>query len=234
MPPAKNSIPLLPEWSENRTVHVSQTGILITFEGIDGCGKSTQMARAADFFQSLGHAVVSSREPGGSSIGPAVRSLLLESPVPPCPLAEALLFSADRAQHVTERIRPALSEGKIVLLDRHTDSTLAYQGFGSGQDLAILRTLNTLATGGLVPHATILLDLDPAEAAARMSCAGRTPDRFEREGGEFFQRVRQGFLRLASSEPGRISVIDANQPLTMVSEEVNTCLKRILLEYSHA
>ena len=215
-------------------MHDPQTGLLITFEGIDGCGKSTQMARAADFFRSLGHAVVTSREPGGSSIGPAVRSLLLETPVPPCPLAEALLFSADRAQHVSERIHPALAEGKIVLLDRHTDSTLAYQGFGSGQNLDILRTLNALATGGLIPHATILLDLDPAEAAARMSCAGRTPDRFEREGGDFFQRVRQGFLQLAASEPRRITVINANQPLAMVSEAVETCLKRIMQEHQHA
>lgn len=187
---------------------VQPEGIFITFEGIDGCGKSTQARLAADFFTSRGYSVHFSYEPGGSSIGPAIRSLLLDSSTPPSPLAEAFLFSAERAQHVTERVRPALARGEVVILDRHTDSTLAYQGYGSGQDLAILRQLNLLATGGLVPTATFLLDLEPSLAATRMG--KRPPDRFEREADEFHQRVRKGFLQLAAQEPERIRVIDAS------------------------
>lgn len=206
-------------------------GILITFEGIDGCGKSTQSRLAAEFFVSRGCVVHSSREPGGSSIGPAVRSLLLDSSRPPCPLAEALLFSADRAQHINERIRPALARGEVVILDRHTDSTLAYQGYGSGQDLAVLRQLNMIATGGLVPQATFLLDLDPSVAAERME--KRQPDRFEREAGEFHQRVRNGFLHLAEMEPARIRLIDARGDQKAVARLIQKQLE-VLLEKLHA
>jgi dTMP kinase len=148
-------------------------------------------------------------------------------------LAEALLFTAERCQHVHERVRPALDRGEIILLDRHTDSTLAYQGYGSGQDLTILRTLNALATGRITPKITFLLDLDPREAASRMTQGGRKADRFEREADDFHQRVRAGFLTLAQAEPERIKVINAAVDADSIAKQIQTYLEQ-LTEKSHA
>ena len=195
-------------------------GLFITFEGIDGCGKSTQLDLLAEFLAANGREVVRTREPGGSGLGRTIRAWLLAGASAPCPTAETLLFMADRSQHVAEVIRPALARGAVVLCDRHTDSTLAYQGYGRGEDLAALRRLNAYATSGLVPHLTLILDLAPETAAVRMQTAGRDADRFEREAGDFHRRLRAGYLAIAAAEPERCRVIDAGRPVADIAAEI--------------
>jgi len=195
-------------------------GFFITFEGIDGCGKTTQLELLGERLAASGREVVRTREPGGSELGNTIRAWLLETALAPCSAAETLLFMADRSQHVAEVIRPALARGAVVLCDRHTDSTLAYQGYGRGEDIAALRRLNAYATAGLVPRLTLILDLDPETAADRMAAAGRAADRFEREAGDFHRRLRAGYLAIAAAEPERCRVIDAGRPADAVAAEI--------------
>ena len=191
-------------------------GTFITIEGIEGSGKSTLIRGLAAVLESGGHEVVCTREPGATEIGRALRSILLKA-VDPAPgtLTEVFLFAADRAQHVTEVIRPALAAGKVVLCDRYTDSTLAYQGGGRGVDRGLLETMNELATSGLKPERVLLLDLDPEIGLrrARSRCeeegTGESWTRFEEEELAFHQRLRDCFLELAANEPGRFQIIDA-------------------------
>jgi len=200
--------------------------VFITFEGIDGCGKSTQAKLLAAGLGQAGIPCLETHQPGGSSLGGAIRSLLLDARKAPSALTEALLFMADRGQHVHECLRPALLEGRVVLCDRYTDSTLAYQGYGSGQDIGILRTLNTIATGALIPDLTFLFDISPKEAAARRS--NRQDDRFEREDFAFHDRVRAGYLSLARAEPERFVIIDAARTREDVSADVRrACSERM-------
>lgn len=180
--------------------------MFITFEGPEGAGKSTQLARLAGRLRDAGRNVMMTREPGGGTLGPAIRALLLEGEEVP-PRSELFLFLADRAAHVQNVVRPAIARGELVLCDRHADSTVVYQGYGRGMDVEQLRNLNALATEGLVPDLTLLFDLPAEQGLARLN----DRDRLDREPLEFHQRVRQGFLDEAAREPERWVVFDARQ-----------------------
>jgi dTMP kinase len=196
----------------------------ITIEGIDWCGKTTQAVRLAKWLSGRGYAVVGTREPGGTAAGQAIRHLLLDNAYQGLsPQCELMLFLADRAQHVDEVVRPALEEGKVVVCERYADSTVAYQGYGRGIDLELLRRLNGLVTGDLAPDLTLLLDLDPEQAAQRRFQAGapaRVADRMEGEAGDFRRRVASGYLELARAEPHRFRVIDASGSVDEVAARV--------------
>ena len=191
--------------------------LFVTFEGIEGSGKTSQLQFLAAHLRAAGHAVVETREPGGTAAGAAMRRLLLGAEtVPLTPLAELLLYCADRTQHVSEVVRPALAAGRVVLSDRFSDSTIAYQGYARGLDLEAVRALDARARDGLAPGLTFLLDC-PVEVGLRRA-RGRAgvEDRFERESIAFHERVRQGFRALAAAEPGRCCILDAAAPLAEV------------------
>lgn len=190
-------------------------GRFVTFEGGEGCGKSTQVKRLAEHLRSKGVEVVLTREPGGTRLAELIRGLLKdEREDPPCDRSELLLFLAARAQLVRNVIVPALDSGKWVLSDRFSDSTFAYQGYGRGLPLDSLRLMNCFACEGLKPDLTLLLDVRPDVAAARMrrreAATNTSADRIELAGDDFHSRLRAGFLELAKAEPDRIKVIDAN------------------------
>jgi dTMP kinase len=192
------------------------TGRLIAFEGGEGIGKSTQAERLAAH---LG--AVLTREPGGTAVGEQVRALLLDPAVDDLdPRAEALLMAAARAQHVSSVIAPALGAGRHVVTDRYSHSSLAYQGYGRGLDLAELRELSTWATGGRWPDLVVLLDVPIEEAAARRLRIGHAPDRLEAEAQEFHRRVVEGFRTLAAEEPERWLVVDGTGDADAVSDRV--------------
>jgi len=205
---------------------------LISFEGGDGSGKSTQLRLLADYLSSRGRDCVCTREPGGTNLGQMIRKVLLEvGDEQIFSQTEIFLYLADRAQHVREIIQPALASGKIVLCDRFTDSTLAYQGYGRGADFGALRQMNLIASGGIVPDLTLLLDC-PVELALSRTArrvkeqrATENPeDRFEREQVKFHERVRRGFQELARAEPERIHVLDASASV----EDVHGQIKKIV------
>ena len=187
-------------------------GLFVTFEGGEGTGKSTQIARLAERLRARGVDPVITREPGGTPLAEGIRALLLDAGRAPGPLAEAFLMEAARADLVAHVIRPALSAGRLVLCDRYDDSTLAYQGAGRGLDPAMLRGWNRAATGGLTPDLTLLFDLDPAAGLERRAGAAGEPNRLDREPREFHARVRDGYLALARAEPARFLVLDASLP----------------------
>ncbi|MFR7778475.1 MAG: dTMP kinase [Bifidobacterium angulatum] len=192
-------------------------GIFISFEGVDGVGKTTQVNRLRDELEAMGREVVVTREPGGTALGTAIRRLLLhgvpaesadgEACADIAPRTEALLFAADRAQHVAEVIRPALERGAVVITDRYCDSSLAYQAGGRELTAAEIRSLSMWATDGLLPVRTYLLDMDPALSHTRLD---HDEDRMEAAGSTFQRRTRQAFLDLAAREPNRFRVIDAS------------------------
>ena len=191
------------------------TGLFITFEGGDGAGKSTQAELLGAWLEERGHEVVRTREPGGTRLGAEVRQLLLhggDAVGDVDPRAEALLYAADRAQHVAKVVRPALERGAIVVQGRYIDSSLAYQGAGRVLDLDEVRRISEWAAGGLWPHLTVLLDLDLDAAAERRRARGGAADRLEAEAAEFHAAVRTGFLALAQADPDRYLVLDAAQP----------------------
>jgi dTMP kinase len=201
-------------------------GRFVTFEGIEGCGKSTQLARLAERLRGAGIRVTATREPGGTDLGRQLRSILLRPAVTPmCAMAELMLYAADRAQHLTEIVQPALARGDVVLCDRYLDATLAYQGHGRGIDLAAIRELHRRPPLDLRPARTILLDID---AEAGLGRARRRDDggiaeregRFEAEEIEFHKRVRGGYLELARSEPPRFRVVDGSGRVDEVAERV--------------
>lgn len=203
-------------------------GTFITFEGGEGTGKSTQAARLAAAVSATGREVVLTREPGGTAFAENVRRLVLDAALPRSVLAEALLFAAARADHVDRLIRPALERDAVVISDRFADSTRAYQGAAAGFDPATLRDLERIATGGLMPHLTVILDL-PADiglARARRRSAGGGPgdDIFETRDMTFHERLRQGFLAIATAEPGRCAVIDAGGTADEVAERVRAAV----------
>jgi len=198
----------------------------VTFEGPEGCGKSTQIRRLAERLRAEGIECVRTREPGGTSLGEAVRGLLQHDLAgePPVPAAELLLFVAARAQLVETVVRPALKRGLWVLCDRFYDSTLAYQGYGRGMELAALRRVNAVAVGDCRPDRTFLLDL-PVERgferlATRYAGTEEKKDRFERETLAFHRRVRAGYLELAAAEPERFRVLDADRSPEAIAEEI--------------
>ena len=191
------------------------TGTFITFEGGDGAGKSTQAELLGSWLEARGEEVVRTREPGGTRLGSEIRRLLLhggEEVGDVDPRAEALLYAADRAQHVARVIRPALERGAWVVQDRYIDSSLAYQGAGRVLNVAEVRRISEWASEGLWPQLTVLLDLDPATAAERRDARGGTADRLESEAAEFHAAVREGFLGLAEAHPDRYLVVDAALP----------------------
>lgn len=212
-------------------------GVFITFEGVDGVGKTTQVERLRDWLESSGHEVVVTREPGGTPLGKAIRGLLLHGvPVDSAdssdsadiaPRAEALLFAADRAQHVAEVIRPALERGAVVISDRYIDSSLAYQAGGRELTAEEIRSLSMWATNGLLPDRTFLLDMDPALSHRRL---GRAEDRMEAAGDDFQHRTRRAFLDLADAEPDRFRVIDASGTVDTVELAIRIDIEHALAE----
>lgn len=184
-------------------------GLFVTFEGGEGSGKSTQVARLAARLRSLRHDPLVAREPGGTPVGEGIRALLLDHERRPSPTTEALLMVAARAQLVETVVRPALEAGRIVLCDRYGDSTLAYQGGGRGLDAAMLAAWNHAATRGLVPELTLLFDLPTAVGLERRHAAAGATNRIDREPAEFHERVRRRYLELAAAEPDRWVVLDS-------------------------
>lgn len=183
-------------------------GMFITFEGPDGSGKSTQATLLAQKLREEGYSVLLTREPGGTALGEVVRGILLGKDLEMANETEALLYAAARAQHVGEKIKPALGQGKIVICDRFVDSSLAYQGYGLGLSLKELKKINYFATGGLKPNLTFLLDLEPGWGLARARKERGAMDRIEERALEFHSKVRHGFLDLAKQEEERFCVIE--------------------------
>ena len=204
-------------------------GIFISFEGVDGVGKTTQVERLREYCEARGREVVVTREPGGTPLGATIRQLLLngvpQSSADIAPRAEALLFAADRAQHVAEVIRPALRRGAVVITDRYLDSSLAYQAGGRELTAQEIRDLSMWATNNLLPERTYLLDMDPALSHARLE---HGEDRMESAGDDFQRRTRQAFLDLAADEPDRFRVIDAGKPIEQVWVAIESDVKGLL------
>lgn len=192
-------------------------GMFITFEGADGCGKTTQMKLLAEYLEKKGIDVVLTREPGAKGLGEKVREILLNYEGPVSDRCESFLFLADRAQNIDIIVNPAVEEGKVVLCDRHIDSTVAYQGYGRGLDIERINMLNNIATNGRKPDLTFVFDIDVETSMARV---GKEKDRMERAGKDFHNRVRQGYLGLAKQEPQRIKVIDAAKSIEEIHAEV--------------
>ncbi len=186
-------------------------GAFITFEGIDGCGKSTQLRLLASELRVRGLKIVTTREPGGTTLGKRLRAALLDIEEQVDPLAELLVFAADRAQHVRTLLSPAIENNQIVLSDRYADATVAYQGAGRGFEPKLIQDIVQLATGGLTPDLTLLFDLSVSESAVRTRrrVASKNTDRLDIEDAGFHTRVRNAYLEIAKAEPDRFRVIDA-------------------------
>ncbi len=200
--------------------------MFITFEGIDGCGKTTQLDKVAEFLKSQGREVLTLREPGGTDISEKIRELLLQSKKEMHSMTELLLFEAARAELIDKVIRPASKQGKIILCDRFYDSTLAYQGFGRKMNTDDIKLLNRLATGGIKPDLTFYFNVSLDVSKQRSS--GRNLDRMESAGDDFFLRVIDGFNKLADDEPERVIKIDASREINDVSDNVIRELRKIL------
>lgn len=192
-------------------------GLFITFEGADGCGKTTQLMLLAKYLKSKGLEVVVTREPGARGLGEKIREILLNYDGEVSSQAEAFLFLADRAQHIDVIVNPAVESGKIVLCDRHTDSTIAYQGYGRGLDIDRIKMLNNLATGDRRPDLTFVFDIDVETSMKRV---GNEKDRMESAGVEFFNRVRNGYHKISELEPERVKVLDASKSIEDIHKEV--------------
>ncbi|MBW4640327.1 MAG: dTMP kinase [Gloeocapsa sp. UFS-A4-WI-NPMV-4B04] len=226
-------------------------GRLIVFEGVEGCGKTTQLQRSQEWLQSLfvakslSGSLVTTREPGGTQLGLGLRELLLNAEVrnggadatkeemkfsQPGPLTELLLYAADRAQHVEEVLKPQLAAGAIILCDRYTNSTIAYQGYGRGFSLDLIDQLNFIATGGLESDLTLWLDVDVEVGLERTKTRG-VVDRIEQAGLEFHERVQQGYTQLAKAQPQQIVRIDANLSAAAVQEQIQQILVQRLTEW---
>lgn len=184
-------------------------GLWVTFEGGDGTGKTTQATRLENWLREQQRTVVRTREPGGTEVGVLIREIVLHHRGEVAPRAEALLYAADRAQHVATLVRPALARGDVVIQDRYLDSSVAYQGAGRVLDAEQVRDLSMWATEGALPDLTVLLDLDPAVARRRLDAADKPFDRLEAEKSAFHERVRDAFLALAAADPRRFLVLDA-------------------------
>jgi dTMP kinase len=196
-------------------------GTFVTFEGAEGVGKSTQLARAAEHLRARGVDPLVTREPGGTPLAEKLRALVLEpGHAPVGATAELLIMFAARASHVEEVIRPALAEGRCVLCDRFTDATEAYQGAGRGVEAAWIRTLAGIAHPGLAPDLTIVFDVPPSVASARLAGRGAGQDRIESEDAAFFERVRRAYLAIAAREPRRVRIVDATRPESEIAAGV--------------
>ena len=203
-------------------------GLFVTFEGTDGCGKTTQMKRAADWLRGRGYEVVSTREPGGCPISERIREIILDvGSAGMTAECEAMLYAAARAQHVSEVIKPAVKRGAIVLCDRFLDSSLVYQGVGRGMGMGAVRALNRLGVDGCQPDLTLFYDISPERAMQRRRAAS-APDRLELEEKEFFEAVYGAYKALAAEDPERIAVIDADRPIDAVETDTRRCLAETL------
>ena len=202
-------------------------GRLITLEGVEGSGKSTQGLRLAAHLRARGVEVVETSEPDGTPLGvAAVRAVIERDGPPPTPLAQTFLFLAARQQHVAHVIRPALDRGAVVISDRYTDATLAYQGYAQGVDLHTIRELNALATGGVQPDLTLVLDLDPAVGIGRIR--GRQLDTFEKMDLAFHRRVREGYLEIARADKSRVLVLPADRDPDALQADIARAVGELL------
>lgn len=199
--------------------------LFITFEGADGCGKTTQIELLDKYLQKKGLKTLVTREPGAKGLGEKLREILLNYDGEVSPNCESFLFLADRAQHVDCVIKPALKDGVIVLCDRHTDSTVAYQGYGRQLDLKRIKTLNEIAVNGLKPDLTIVFDIDIETSMQRV---GKTKDRMESAGMDFFNRVRGGYLAIAKDEPDRVKVINSSDRIESIHKQVIALVEQLL------
>ena len=193
------------------------SGLFITFEGGDGTGKSTQVRLLAEWLTEQGRAVMTTREPGGTEVGTALRDIVLHHRGEVDPRAEALLYAADRAQHIGTLVRPALERGDVVVQDRYIDSSVAYQGAGRVLDAAEIKRISMWATGDLLPDLTVLLDLPGDVARGRLAGEKKGFDRLENEHDDFHERVRAGFLQLAADLPQRFLVVDATASIDEIA-----------------
>ena len=199
--------------------------LFITFEGADGCGKTTQIELLNKYLQEKGFKTLVTREPGAKGLGEKLREILLNYDGEVSPNCESFLFLADRAQHVDCVIKPALKDGVIVLCDRHTDSTVAYQGYGRQLDIEQIKKLNEIAVNGLKPDLTIVFDIDIETSMQRV---GKTKDRMESAGMDFFNRVRNGYLAIAKDEPNRVKVINAADTIERIHNQVVELVEKVI------
>lgn len=205
---------------------MSRAPLFFSFDGIDGVGKSTQVRLFCEWLRESGHEVVTCRDPGSTQAGEALRRIVLqESPSSMDRRCEMLIYMAARAQLVEEIIRPALRQGSVVVSDRYLLANIVYQGHAGGLDVDQIRRVGEIATGGLIPTQTILLDMAAEEAARRIN---RATDRMEQQGTDYFRRVRQGFLDEAARCPGEIVVVDASQPVAKVQADIRDVTKPTL------
>ncbi|MCX6356418.1 MAG: dTMP kinase [Candidatus Aureabacteria bacterium] len=210
-------------------------GRFITIEGPEGCGKSTQSEILVNYLKGLGREVILTREPGGTRVGEEIRALVLSAKYEEMePLTELLLMAASRAQHVLEKIRPAVEAGTVVVCSRFTDATIAYQGYARGFDRALLKTMNDIATGGVKPDLTLVIDIDVTTGLRRAFGVEKAEaksgegDRLEKEDIGFHERVRKGYLDLAQAEPGRVKVIDGSGTIEQVSAAIQRTVAAVL------
>lgn len=212
------------------------SGTFITFEGIDGSGKSTQLRMLADFLEQAGYDVLLTREPGGTPVGNRLRAALLDAHEEVDPLTELLVFAADRAQHVRRVLRPALESGRVVFSDRYADATTAYQGAGRGFSAELITEIIQLATEGLKPDLTVLFDLSIEDSTARTQRRGngaQRGDRLDAENDDFHTRVRDAYLKLAQAEPERIKIVNTNQPVEVTHASVKAIVVPFLASRGH-
>ncbi|MCX7708857.1 MAG: dTMP kinase [Clostridia bacterium] len=204
-------------------------GLFITVEGTDGAGKSTQIKLMEDYLRSQGYDILFTREPGGTSIGEKIRSLILDPKNTEMGyIAEMMLYASSRAQHVAELIKPAVMSGKVVICDRFVDSSYVYQGFGRGIDLKIVESINNIALDGTLPDITFFFDLSP-EIALKRRIASTGTDRIENEKMEFHMKVYEGYKKLAALYPDRIKAIDSNRSIEEIFRDVKAWLDRVLI-----
>jgi dTMP kinase len=205
--------------------------MFITFEGIEGSGKTTQVALLHDYLVKKGYSVIKTREPGGTMFGETLRKIFLEPKLHVFPLSELLVFMAMRAQHVEEVIMPALQDRKIVLCDRFVDATYAYQGYGRGIDLGIIETLNRLVTKGIRPTLTVLLDCNVDRGFRRKTALSPSMDRFEKEAVTFHRKVKKAYVKFSKEDPKRFFVVDGRSSIEDIHKIIREKVEKLLKNY---
>ncbi len=207
--------------SKNRTSRSLKKGLFITFEGVEGCGKTTQWLTLSKKLEKQGFPVLKTREPGGTKFSEQIRELMLSSPIEGItPICEAFLVCASRNQHIIKKIQPALAAGNLVLCDRFSDSTLAYQGYARGLNIPTLRKLNEFSTYGIKPDLTLLFDIPVSTGLARRKHHHKVQDRLDKESKTFHEKVRKGYLTLANRDPTRVKIIDGRKTSEQVAQQV--------------